>query len=180
MRTLLPIIFILIAGAIFFGYIDPAYRLVQERRVEEVRFDLALTRSRELQQTRDQLLSRYNTFSNEDLDRLEKLLPNNIDNVRLILDFDALASQYGMRVRNVGIETAEAGAAGALTVADDLGYGTLTLVFTVTTTYEKFRAFLEDLERSLRLVDVTAITFSSTESGLYDYSLSIQTYWLKP
>ena len=181
MKTLLPIVFILIAGAIFFGFIDPSYKRVQTLRVEEARFDQALTRSRELQQTRDQLLSRYNTLSPNDIDRLEKLLPDNIDNVRLILDLDTIASQFGMRVRNISISAIGPRVeSGRVDTGSENGFGTLMLSFSVTTTYEKFRTFLESLERSLRLVDVTNVSFASVQSGLYDYQVSIKTYWLKP
>lgn len=180
MRGFLPVLFVVIAVGIFFGFIDPAYDRVKELRAEEAQFDQALTRSKELQSVRDQLLSRYNTFSQEELDRLEKLLPDNVDNVRLILDFDSLASRYGMRVRNVALESNESRAARGQVGGSDSKYESLIMSFTVSGTYDTFRAFLADLEQSLRLVDVTSVTFSATESGVYDYSVSIKTYWLKP
>lgn len=180
MRGLLPILFVVIAGGIFFGFIDPAYDRVKELRAEESQFDQALTRSKELQQVRDQLLSRYNTFSQSELERLQKLLPDNVDNVRLILDFDALASRYGMRIRNVALETNESRAARGQVGAGESRYDSLILSFSVTGSYDTFRAFLGDLEQSLRLVDVTSVTFSATPTGVYDYSVAVKTYWLKP
>jgi hypothetical protein len=38
---------------------------------------------------------------------------------------------------------------------------------------------LKDLENSLRLVDVTDITVSSSENDFYNYSLTLNTYWLR-
>ncbi|MFQ5540901.1 MAG: type 4a pilus biogenesis protein PilO [Candidatus Paceibacteria bacterium] len=180
MRTALPILFIIIAGGIFFGFIDPAFDRVQALRAEEAKFDQALTRSRELQEVRDQLLSRYNTFSPADIERLERLLPDNVDNVRMVLDFDALASQYGMRLRNIALSTDEGRAERGQVGASGEAYQSVVLSFSVTGSYDAFRSFLEDLEQSLRLVDVSAISFSAAQSGLYDYSVSVKTYWLKP
>lgn len=180
MKSLLPVLFVVIAAGIFFGFIDPAYNRVKTLRAEETQFDQALTRSKELQQVRDQLLSRYNTFSQTDLNRLEKLLPDNVDNVRLILDFDTLASQYGMRVRNVQLESNESRAARGQVGQDDNHYDSLILSFTVTGPYDTFRAFLRDVEQSLRLVDITTVSFSSNVSGVYDYTVALKTYWLKP
>ncbi|MEK7613636.1 MAG: type 4a pilus biogenesis protein PilO [Patescibacteria group bacterium] len=180
MRGLIPVLFVVIAGGIFFGFIDPAYDRIRELRAEESQFDQALTRSKELQQVRDELLSRYNTFSQGELDRLQKLLPDNVDNVRLILDFDSLASRYGMRVRNVALETNESRAARGQVGAEESRFDSLILSFSVTGNYDTFRAFLADLEQSLRLVDVNSISFSATPSGIYDYAVSIKTYWLKP
>lgn len=180
MKSLLPVLFVIIALGVFFGFIDPTYDRVKELRAEEAQFDQALTRSKELQQVRDQLLSRYNTFSTEELSRLEKLLPDNVDNVRLILDFDSLASRYGMRVRNVALETNESRAARGQVGGDESRYDSLIMSFTVSGSYDTFRAFLTDLEQSLRLVDVTNVSFSANPNGVYDYSVAIKTYWLRP
>lgn len=180
MRALLPILFVVIAAGIFFGFIDPAYSRVQSLRAEEARFDQALTRSKELQEKRDQLLSEYNTFPQENLSRLQKLLPDNVDNVRLILDFDALASEYGMRLRSVALERNETRSQRGQVGVDESGYESLVLSFSISSPYASFRSFLEELERSLRLVDVSSISFSSSGTGIYDYAIAVKTYWLKP
>lgn len=180
MRALLPILFVVIAGGIFFGSIDPSYDRIQGLRAEEATFDQALNRSKELQQVRDQLLSRYNTFSQSDLDRLEKMLPDNVDNVRLVLDLDSIAARYGMRIRNIALEATETRSQRGQVGSSDSDYQSVVLSFSVAGEYDAFRSFLEDLEQSLRLVDVTSVAFSATPSGLYDYSVGVKTYWLKP
>lgn len=183
MKTLLPVLFVVIAGGIFFGFIDPAYSRVKELRAEEETFDAALSRSRELQEVRDQLLSRYNTFSPTNLERLEKLVPDTVDNVRLILDLDGIAARYGTRVRNVSLETGDGRAArgkGGQIGESDARYGSLSMSFSVAGSYDDFRAFLLDLEQSLRLADVVSISFSSAASGIYEYQVGLKTYWLKP
>ena len=180
MRTLLPVLFLVIAASIFFGYIDPAYSRIQELRTEESEFNEALTRSRELQQVRDQLLSRYNVIAPQSIARLEKLLPDNIDNVRLILDMDSIAARYGMRTRNVQLQSGDGRASAGQIGQDERAYQSVVLSFSVSGSYDNFRAFIADLERSLRLVDVVNISFTPTESGVYDYAVSVKTYWLKP
>lgn len=180
MKSLLPVIFVVIAAGIFFGFIDPAYSRVQDLREEESQFDQALTRSKELQRVRDQLLSRYNVIPQTDIDRLEKLLPDNIDNVRLILDIDSIAARYGMRTRNVQLDNTDTRETRGQIGQDEREYQSVVLSFSVSGPYSTFRSFLEDLERSLRLVDIVGVSFSSDESGSYDYSVSIKTYWLKP
>ncbi len=180
MKVLLPIIFLGIAGALFFGYIDPAYDRIKELRAEESEFSLALDRSRELQQVRDSLLARYNAFPQDDVRRIEKLVPDHVDNVRLILDLDSMASKYGMRVRNVSIESSESRAQRGQIGIEERAYESVVLTFSVSGTYDTFMQFMTDIEESLRLVDVVGLSFSANESGLYDYSLNIKTYWLKP
>ena len=51
---------------------------------------------------------------------------------------------------------------------------------TVTASYDNFIAFLKDLEKSLRLVDVVSLTFTAPESSpTYDFTIGLKTYWLK-
>lgn len=180
MKSLLPILFVAAAAGIFFGFIDPAYSRVQELRAEESQFDQALTRSRELQQVRDQLLSRYNVIPEMQVTRLKKFLPDNVDNVRLILDIDSIAARYGMRTRNVQLQTTDDRPNRGQVGQSDSAYQSVVVTFSVTGPYDVFRSFIEDLERSLRLVDIIGISFSSANTGdVYDYSVSIKTYWLK-
>ena len=106
-RPIFSTILIVLAVVVFFSFVNPTYEEVRALSEESAQFDNALNRSKELQSVRDELLSRYNTFSNENLDRIEKLLPDNLDNVRLILDLDGIASKYGMLIKNVSIADKE-------------------------------------------------------------------------
>ena len=97
MRFVLPILLIAVAVTLFFTYLDPTYARVSELRAEQATYDDALDRSKELIAVRDRLLDTYNNFSRDDLRRLERLLPDHVDSVRLIIDIDSIAAQYGLR-----------------------------------------------------------------------------------
>ncbi|MBV9349870.1 MAG: hypothetical protein JO026_03895 [Patescibacteria group bacterium] len=196
MRLFVPIVLLVIALGIFFGYINPTYAHVRTLLLQESQYDEALSRAKELQGVRDELISRYNTFSQSDLARIQKLLPDHVDNVRLILDLDSMASKYGMRVKDVSIDqsavtTTKASPGGItastqqLNVSQQIGsdnkpYESVVLSFSVTGTYDSFRQYLADLERSLRISDVTGITFVPNDTGIYDFTIHLKTYWLKP
>ncbi|MFA5876935.1 MAG: hypothetical protein WC880_01075 [Candidatus Paceibacterota bacterium] len=180
MKLFTPILFLGLAGAIFFWYINPTYLGLQGSLAEQAQFDAALSRSRELQDVRDQLLSRYNTFPQPDLARLQKLVPDHVDNVRLILDFDSMATKYGMRVRNVVIETPKERVSRGQIGPDEKTYESVILSFNVSGSYDTFRQYLADLEKSLRLVDVVGLSFTANETGIYEFTFHIKTYWLKP
>jgi len=177
MSNIIPLILIVASVGLFFGYIDPTYSDIQNQRIEKAEYDNALNKSKELQAERDDLLVIYNNMGEADRKDLAKLLPDNIDNVRLIIDIDEIAKKYGMRIRNFKADASEP--------TDTLGvntseYGTLTLSFGTTALYETFLAFMSDLEKSLRLIDVNSVEFvSSNTTNLYDYKVSVKTYWLK-
>ncbi|MCW9054444.1 MAG: hypothetical protein OQJ98_00465 [Candidatus Pacebacteria bacterium] len=178
LRTITPIILVATALGLFFGYVRPSYEGIQKLRVEEAQYDEALTQSRELQDLRDSLLSRYNTFSQNDLNRLEKLLPDNVDNVRLILDIDSIASKYNMRTRNVTVSGAGSEATNII-AAGAGATDSVVLSFSVAARYDDFIRFLKDLESSLRIVDVVGLSFKSDEGDAYTFGVSLRTYWLK-
>jgi len=181
MRFILPITFVITAVLLFFGIIDPYYQDVLVLREQEKQFDSALTRSKELKEVRDKLLTKYNNFSTEDLEDLQKMLPDNIDNVRLILDLDSLARLHGMRLSNVSVDRigSTQQAAGAVGESNENeNYDSVILSFSVQAAYETFKEFLVDLERSLRLVDVIDLQVSLGENN-FDYKVSVRTYWLK-
>lgn len=177
-RSLIPIILLSAAAGLFFLYINPTYETIIELRSQEAQFNEALNRSRELQQARDTLLSRYNTFAQSDVDRLAKLLPDNVDNVRLILDIDGIASKYNMRTRNVTVADSSSDDPNALGTNQG-PVGSVVLNFSVTATYESFISFLKDLESSLRIVDLVGLSFTSEQGDAYDFDVSLRTYWLK-
>jgi hypothetical protein len=186
MKLFFPVLCLIIAGTIFFWYINPTYTLVRASLAQESQYDEALSKARELQNVRDQLIARDNTFSQTDLGRLQKLLPDSIDNVRLTLDLDSMASRYGMRVRNVTIDTSGNMPSGAaIANRQQIGpssqaYESVVISFSVSGSYDVFRQYLASLEKSLRLGDVTGISFAPNDTGIYNYTIHLKTYWLKP
>ena len=169
-------------------YTQPTYDGVQASNAQIGQYDEALQKATELQTIKQTLLSRYNTFSPTDVDRLQKLLPDHVDNVRLILDIDSLAGKHGMTLQNVAVSSTAAGqdqTAGGSVGSSKQKYDSLTLKFTTQGSYETFRQFLADLDASLRIVDLISLSIaragvSPTGGGqLYTYDITLRTYWLK-
>ena len=178
MKYFFPTILILTAIGVFFLLIDPLYQEVGTLRQQTVSFDAALAKSKELQTIRDGLLSKYNSFITTDLDRLDRMLPDNVDNVRLIMDINNIAARYNMSLKNTKITIIDDAKSGVLG-PNRKKYGSVQLGFSVAGPYSTFLSFMEDLERSLRIVDVVGLSFSSASKDFYDYNVVLQTYWLK-
>lgn len=181
-RILISIFLIAVAAFIFFAPLPPLLDQIEELKVEKAELNAALDNAKEIIAVREELTSRYNQFSSADLTKLDKLLPNNVDNVRLIIDINSIALKYGMVLKNIVIRTEEQIAAGtALGPVPSSGqFRTVELGFSVSGDYEALRNFLSDLGRSLRLVDIASVNFSpDLSTGLANYKISLRTYWLK-
>jgi len=181
MRYLVPIIIITVAVGIFFTVSDPLYNGIKETRKEIVKLDEALARSKQILALRDSLLLKYNNILPQDLEKVEKLLPKTIDNVRLILEVSRIAIQNGVALQGVNVVgSSELGGETGILGPDEKLHGTIGLSFTLVGKYDAFRNFLGDLERSLHMVDVVSLGFNTQGAELINqYNVLVQSYWLK-
>lgn len=202
MRFIMPLILITLAGSLFFIFTNPLFNDVSMLRAEVSSYSEALDNSKALENERDKLTAKFNAINPENLTRLEKLLPQNVDNIRLILEIEQIAKPYSMALKDVKYSTteneptAENGNVviqpGRLEKDISKNYGSFDLEFSVSGTYNNFINFTRDLENNLRIVDIISVSFtsdsvnSSTDPDkktigpdVYKYDLKIRTYWLK-
>ena len=163
---------------------------VNELKAQIAQYDEALAKVAELEIVKQKLLDKRKAFSEEDIQRLETMIPDHVDNIGLILELDKIANKYGMTLENVDVDAMPASRGGDIATGDSsIGsgqhYDSLTLRFSTFGTYDDFGTFLQDLEASLRLVDLESLEFSTQETvstkgeATYNYNIAIRTYWLK-
>ena len=196
MRDYLVLAILLLAAlGLFVGYTNPAFQDAKTAHDAYLQYDAALTQSSQLRQFRDQLLARRNTFPAQDVQRLERLVPDNIDNIRLIIDINSIASRYHLQISNIAFAPVSTEPQGRVGSASPLG--SVDVTFSISAPYADFLSFLEDLQRSARLVEVENIKFSVDSSTapapvllrkgavaaptepVDKYTLTLRTYWLK-
>lgn len=201
MRFILPIILIGVSVVIFFAFSNPTYNDIKELRAQVDSYNEALDNSKSLENERDKLTFKENSFNPTDLIKLQKLLPENIDNIRLILEIEQIALPYGMVLKDVQYNTVKEESTETKTIqgggsiqSAPQDYGIWDLAFSTTGTYSNFINFTKDLENNLRIVDISSIQFSSDTASRtsassatvsapanqsYKYDFKIKTYWLK-
>jgi Tfp pilus assembly protein PilO len=181
MRVLIPGILIAAAIGLFALWTNPAYQKVKGLQAQVSAFDDALNKAQALKARRDELLSKRNTFSTENIQKLERILPDNVDNIRFVIDINNIAARRNLSLKNVALGTisdAKTNRSALAVGASGDPVGSAEISFSLTATYDEFLAFLQDLEHSLRIVDVEKISFKPGSSERYDFSLTIRTYWL--
>lgn len=210
-NAILPLSLLVIAGIIFFSGMNYVVNAPAEEKVvsqdgaeslvingginalkaKKAELEEALTKAAELREKLDVLEKNYQGFDEADLDRLNKLLPDNVDNVQLIIDTNNIAQLHNMKIKGAKIATAAEKEAMGGKAADTKTktkaiersaipqQGVLTFSFSVSGSYSEFLLFLADLQSSLRVVDLATMTFSSDEKEAYTYNVEIKTYWLK-
>lgn len=185
MKRYLPIILILLAIGIFFVFIDPEYTKVKELSRERVENEKTLTLAKQLQDKREVLQSSFNNISAAEKDQLSKLLPDTVDNVRLVLDINNIAETYGVVIRNISVEAEQANNdlvdAQVISADNTDNIGVITLGFSMVATYDVFIQFMKDLEEALRIVDIKSLSVqkSSLEGNFLNFTITLDTYWLR-
>jgi Tfp pilus assembly protein PilO len=200
MKLIYSISSLIIAGVLFFVFVDPLYGEVKQLRTDVATYNTALNNSTELQKTRDSLLEIYKNVKAEDKDRLDHFLPSTIGNIELILEIEKIANLHGMPIGDIKFDTKNlestnsTGTTGTVVVAESdpsayLPYGIFPMEFIIEGRYDTFVSFIKDLEHNLRLVDVKGISFivtppavnqaDTTGPSIYKYTVKVETYWLK-
>ena len=204
MKNIISLILIAAAVWIFWSYTDPIYK--EAGGLKEVRADYQakLAQANEFRQKYENLALAYQSFSVADVIRLSRLVPDTVDTVRLVMDVSDIAAKQGLLIKNIKIseptkETkkndnspigapvaaplAEGLTPGAIRIGTNQEFNSIDLSFSVTGSYERFVAFLQDLEKSLRILDVTEIKFTaptdSVKGNSYDFGIGLKAYWLK-
>lgn len=200
MSRVLPVVFILIAGALFFGYIHPTVLgSIADTSKEIKQYDGALQAAKRFEQKQTQLALEQKALPADGVSRLQAFLPDGVDNVQLILDLDGLAARSGLKIldfntteskkqntptaANVQTTAPQAGAIvpGSTSTAleSNKPYDSLDLSISATGTYAELRTFLQSIETSLRPLDLVEFQLADSATGVYTYQMTFRLYWLR-
>lgn len=181
MKAIMPILLIVVSVGLFYLHIDPRYETVRGLILEKNQYEEAILKAEELSSVRDELLTKYNALPKEDLAKLERLLPTNLNTVKLVADISSIGGPYGIAIRSINVKEQATDVGQSVETLEKVKpYQTTVISFKFSSTYPNLVSFLKDIEKSLQLVDVRSVTFSTNDnSNLSDYDVTIQTYWLK-
>ncbi|MDA1334898.1 MAG: hypothetical protein O2794_02680 [bacterium] len=161
------IVVIILAGAAYgvYAFALPSWEQVQIHRAEISSVDAIQADVQEILEKRDSVLERYKASRNkqEQLDRLEKLIPPVSDREDLYLFFQKIVVDSGMKFNGVKLNDASS--------STGVSRPTITFSMKVDGPYEKMRLLLDIMENNLRIMDISALGFEQDEDG--DFNLSV-------
>lgn len=128
------------------------------------------------------------------VERLEQAIPGSEFKPELISIMESLANQNGLSLTSVGIESASESAVSSRKGSSKDPVSTisnLSVSVVASGTYSSFKSWLEAVQKSLRILDISKITFAINKKvtiggqelpntdPVIDYSVSMKTYILK-
>lgn len=179
----LPLLSLLIAVAVFLIYVNPTWsNTIAGTKAAIAANDLALTVAGQYIAQQNQLATERSAINPSDLDRLATFLPDSVDNVGLILDLNALAAYSGLMLSNIdvtkNVPDSSAAATGALSAVGS-PVGSVDLSLSAVGTYEALQNFLRGAEQSRRLLDIRDLSMKGSDTGVYNYRMTLRLYWLR-
>ena len=134
----------------------------------------------DVEEKKNVLLAEFNKISTVDKQSINTVLPDSLDFVRLISQIDNVASRQGLSINQTSSKEVDLAVGGTIGEAQaQKSYKSATISFSFSASYEKFNVFMADLEKSLRILDIRSAKISTSDKGVYLYTVEFETYWLK-
>lgn len=184
MRSVIPFFIIGICIGMYFVYISPTISDIKVKNIKKSEYENVISKVQEIKKMRETLSTRYNNITPENMDMLNKIIPEKFDSVVFAHNLNSMSSKYGMLIRDVKVNySAPRGDVAEAQIAEK-NYKTISAKVRLSGKYDQFLSFLKDLESSLGLMDVVDLnvrTLSNRrgEEANLDYNLEIHTYALQ-
>ncbi len=187
MKSLSAIILFLAAIGLVFMVARPMWDEISAMRAESSDIADNLAQLKEVEAIRDQLLSTYNSISKDDLARLDEFLPAKPNTEDILVSMENLTKARGIQLKNINFSAvadnsqseAVSAETGGGTAAAAAKPSTISYNFAINASYEAFRSLIDAFEKNLRLTDVSDISFSSADAGVYTFTLKARSYYQK-
>ena len=140
----------------------------------------SLEMMRNIENKKTELLTQYNNIPEEDKKAINTVLPDSFDFVKLVYQIDTVAAKYGISIDGIISREVNTSVGNSVDSATpEQPYKANTIGFNFLADYDKFRIFMDELEKSLRILDIRSVKINvDSKSSIYKYSVEFQTYWL--
>jgi len=173
-HLVLPAVLFAAALAIFFWLVMPLWDGIEPAMAMKKENEANLEQRRQIAANLGKLVNQYNARSGE-LASFEKAIPAGENIPELLVMLEALASENGMIFSGVEFKPQSATVVGAKVLAMEIS---------LKGSYTAFQQYLNALEKSLRLFDVSKVSFKGIAPGATqanpnatEFSISVNTYY---
>lgn len=173
-HLILPIILMLASAAIVFWVLLPLWQSAQAALELKKGNEDNLAQRQKLTANLENLIAQYNGRAN-DLVSFKKAIPAGQNIPELLINLEALASENGMIFSSVNFKPK---------TLNTSNIKTLVMEIKIKGSYSDFQNYLKAVEKSLRLFDVTNVSFTGVAPGQtnvnlndIDFNLTVNTYY---
>ena len=180
---ILNLLLVVASGSLYYLLISPLYTgigtiyqpgmgVAPLRDLNES-YDTTIAQAQKLVDQSQNLSRQYRALSPEAKETLAVMVPDQIDEVRLVSEVNSIANQTGFALENIAYNQ-NPGSGGKT------GVSSYTVTVSTKGTYEKLKELLHNFETSKRIYAVRSVSVTppADATGLFDFQLKLETYYM--
>lgn len=180
--TTLSILFA-IGFTVFFLGVVPLWTVISDNLPLVNNTEQLVTDLQNLQQKKDELVKIYNSVPQENINKLEAVIPgvsSSLDIPALYVFFETVSRENGFRLDSINVGSKDVGIKGSATAKPKItstrsGLQEISVVIDGAGSYESIKSFMRAIESNLRLVEVVSFSLSPRGSE-FSLSIAFKTY----
>ena len=179
-KVLISLFLLAGAGVIFFTESKNYFPEIKVLRKQASSYNETINTAKKVRSSIDKTLGDYNGISQDNVDRVNKMVPSGAESMKLVVQIDDMMRKKGLNLSS--IDSKDAMDKSPISNAVKNGGKNAESVFLsikARGSYNSFRSFIEELEKSLRLIDVNSVKISPVGQDDYSFSLEAVSYWRK-
>ncbi len=149
-RSITATVLIILSIGLYFTITKGVLADAQIVRSSNAEYVTAIKNAKDLITVRDKVLADYNKLSPDDRARLDKIVPQSVDNIRLIIDLNSVAMKYGFALKGIQATASTDASKSSMqnSTAEQSAISnpildTVTVSFSVSAPYQQFISFLQ-------------------------------------
>ncbi len=185
--SLLILIDVIVIGVLVFLLILPSYKNMEDINEKIISSREALEEKQETSSSLKKMREEYQQVE-DDVEKINMVLPQGKEISSLLVQLEAMALDAGLFCESVNpISTGEESGSATEAVGEEetkeiTFYKPLSVSVELSGSYKSFKKYLSDIEKNIRIIDITSITISKADSkegeeNLLDFDLELKTYY---
>ncbi len=173
--------YIILTLSIGYAFVYPSWNDIRALMDEKQKYQDSLDKTAQIESRKNELLAELNSMSAADRQNIETVVPSSLNFVKLVSDIDAVGAKRDISISKITFQELNPSIGGSISEAQaPNAYQSALIGFSFTTNYDNFRAFLDELETSMRILDVKSLKIDPGPNGAtFQYSVEFEAYWLK-
>lgn len=164
-----------------FFLVKPKWDEINVLKAQAASYKETLDNIQKMRELRNSLVTQYNSVSDDEKKRLDKIFASSMNEGELMVMFDNIAKSSSVVLSDISFSPKNETQSSANQSSAANPYKTYGFNLEVNGSYNAFKEFLKNLEKSLVLSDIASITFDasskdsskskSVASDIYKYSI---------
>ena len=165
---------------IFFTESKNYFPEIKKLRKQASSYNETINTAKKVRSSIDKTLGEYNAISQDNVDRINKMVPSGAESMELVVQMDDMMRKNGLSLNSINTKDIAAQKLDSNSQKNDSMFAeSVFLSIEAQGSYESFRSFIKELEKSLRLIDVISVEINPVGQDNYSYSIEAVSYWRK-